>query len=403
MAPDPGGLVSESRGRFNRPELDALRFGAFLLVFCAHAFPFRDSYVAAQVPEWIWRPIDGFKRGGGYGVDLFFLLSAYLITEILLRERRRTDTIDVRAFWIRRILRIWPLYFFALALAFWIVPRVFPDQHFPPRMAFAYATFWGNFVTHGFPGATTMAAVLWSVSIEEQFYLTWPLVVLTLRRHIGSICIGLIAVANVARIIFMAGPSPDPLALWYNTLTRLDPIALGALLAVTLDGRLPSFRNQTRIGLFATGLILFTVAGMYFRDAPDRLVLVGYPVGALGSLCLFLGFLGTSWRLGAVPIYLGRISYGLYVFHLLAIAIARTWIQVGRGAVEWGIQFGAALGITILMAAISYRYLESPFLRLKDRFSRDDLVPVTARIQDPTQARRRRFSRADRAGRLRIG
>ena len=111
--------MNNARGSFYRPELDILRFGAFLLVFLHHALPhatidyFTSDYGIFKQAASL---LAGIARAGALGVDLFFALSAYLITELLLRERRSHGAIDIRAFYIRRILRIWPLYYFALLI-----------------------------------------------------------------------------------------------------------------------------------------------------------------------------------------------------------------------------------------------------------------------------------------------
>jgi peptidoglycan/LPS O-acetylase OafA/YrhL len=378
--------VSEpmSEGKFYRPELDALRFVAFFLVFCNHGLPSRAGYHAAGLPAWLWRPLDGLKMGGSYGVDLFFLLSAYLITEILLREHRRTSTIDVRAFWVRRILRIWPLYFLFLAAAYWVVPLFYP-QNFPGHMAFAYATFWGNFVAATLPSVATVAGILWSVSIEEQFYLCWPLVLRVGVRWIVPICVALLVVSNVTRFVLLSDPI-DPESLWYNTFTRLDPIAVGALLASLLAGRTLALRRSTRLGFVTSALVLLVLSGMYLKQI-DKLDLLAYPVASVAALLALLGFLGADWRTPPALLYLGRISYGLYVFHILAITIVRSAVDLGGGFREWAVEFPIALLMTIGLASISYRWVETPFLRIKERFSMDrGPTPVVATGTSPATA-----------------
>src|SRR5438552_17688903 len=109
------GIVAGRRPGFYRPELDVLRFGAFLLVFIHHGFPLTAAeYAGWGVPGVVAALLASGARAGALGVDLFFALSAYLITELLLREQRSHGTFSIRAFYVRRILRIWPLYFFAL-------------------------------------------------------------------------------------------------------------------------------------------------------------------------------------------------------------------------------------------------------------------------------------------------
>src|SRR6478672_7551315 len=165
--------------RFYRPELDALRFFAFLGVFIFHAAPrTMDFYNAAGYPHWLSSLLISIFGAGAYGVDLFFALSAYLITSLLLRERSATGALDLRGFYVRRILRIWPLYLAFVAFAA-VMAVAIPEQHLPLRYVAGFSLLSGNwvYVFYGLPAS--FAIPLWTVSIEEQFYLAWPL---ALRR-----------------------------------------------------------------------------------------------------------------------------------------------------------------------------------------------------------------------------
>jgi len=121
------------RPSFYRPELDVLRFFAFLAVYVCHAVSHRLNYFAGDyVSSSVYLPWITVARAGSYGVDLFFVLSAYLITELLIREKKECGALDVRSFYIRRILRIWPLYFFFIAIAVF-VPFCNPHHEFSFR------------------------------------------------------------------------------------------------------------------------------------------------------------------------------------------------------------------------------------------------------------------------------
>src|SRR5215467_3640185 len=165
--------------RFYRPELDALRFFAFLGVFIFHAAPrTMDFYNAAGYPHWLSSLLISVFGAGAYGVDLFFALSAYLITSLLLRERAATGALDLRGFYVRRILRIWPLYLAFVVFAA-VMAVAIPGQQLPLRYVVGFCLLSGNWV-YVFCGLPASFAIpLWTVSIEEQFYLAWPL---ALRR-----------------------------------------------------------------------------------------------------------------------------------------------------------------------------------------------------------------------------
>ncbi len=166
---------------FYRPELDGLRFFAFLGVYIAHSLsPDSAYYIAHHVPGASF--IASAVSAGKFGVDLFFFLSAYLITELLLREKERFGAINLRSFYLRRILRIWPLYLLGLLIAV-LLPLVFPAQSFPLRYVLAFLLVSGNWVLSlrsagilSIAGPASVMFILWSVSFEEQFYLFWPLI-----------------------------------------------------------------------------------------------------------------------------------------------------------------------------------------------------------------------------------
>ena len=166
-----------STARFYHPELDVLRFFAFLMVFLHHAFPHDPRFwTTLGVPSFLAHIVAGIGATGAFGVSVFFVLSSYLITELLLREKDLMGTLDVRSFYIRRILRIWPLYFAFLALAV-VLQWIVPGQHVTLRAGLWFSLLAGNWfiVFHGFPSSVIFP--LWSVSIEEQFYITWPAIV----------------------------------------------------------------------------------------------------------------------------------------------------------------------------------------------------------------------------------
>src|SRR6266700_5155227 len=239
VAPKSNTITAENyAGRFYRPELDALRFFAFFGVFLFHAVPRVTSFYDANgIPRWFTATIIPVFTSGAYGVDLFFALSAYLITSLLLRERATTGNLDLRSFYLRRILRIWPLYlsFVAFAALFALLA---PAQHLPWRYTVGYSLLAGNWIytIYGLPAS--FAIPLWTVSIEEQFYLTWPLAFRKASlRQMLRIAVGILITANVVRVT-LAASGASLQAMEYNTLTRLDPIALGILIALA-GKRLP--------------------------------------------------------------------------------------------------------------------------------------------------------------------
>ena len=363
----PGHPVQQ---RFYRPELDALRFIAFLCVFICHTFTSETSYYTARhVPRFLAEFFASVAAAGAFGVDLFFLLSAYLITELLLREKEQYGRVHLAAFYRRRILRIWPLYFFGLLIAT-VLPLVDSTQSFPVLYLFGFLLLCGNWLTSLVGPAASVMGPLWSVSFEEQFYLLWPLLVARVRRRstLLVLSLGLIIVAQIGRLVLLHYVRHTGTSIFTNTIARLDPLALGILIAALMHQRQFNPRLAARFGCVAAGIVVWLLAGHYYAlNVP--FMIVGYPAMAIGAALIFVSVLGVS----RVPVslrYLGKISYGLYVFHRLALyCVVKGLRDYPHTLFKFVVFWCMGLALTIAMAAVSYRFYESPFLRLKERFA----------------------------------
>jgi len=365
----------EASARFYHPELDILRFFAFFAVFCHHALPHEVSaYAAMNIPPWLGHLMAGAAMMGAFGVDIFFVLSSFLITELLLREKSLLGKVDVKSFYARRVLRIWPLYFTFLLVAAamqWFVP----GQHMGWRAAMGFTFLAGNWwiVFHGFPSSVIFP--LWSISIEEQFYLLWPAAV----KRAGTammlaLAVGMLALANATRLYLGLHHAMETQA-WCNTLVQLDPLAAGILIAVLLKGRTPALGMRARASLAIAGIALLWMAANFFRIKADPLkpqdLMLGYPTMAAGASALLIAVLCRRPILNkSFLVYLGRISYGLYVFHVLALMCSDYLMpNSAASAGRLALHAVAALALTVALAAASYRWLETPFLQLKQRFT----------------------------------
>jgi peptidoglycan/LPS O-acetylase OafA/YrhL len=364
-------------GRWYRPELDCLRFFAFFAVYIYHTMSGDAAYYSARhIP--FATLVASAASAGRFGVDLFFLLSAFLITELLLREQEEYGTVDIRSFYVRRILRIWPLYFLGLLIGL-LVPLFDASEYFPVKYAAAFVFMFGNWLpVLGFRLQSVMWP-LWSVSLEEQFYLMWGAFIYKSsgRRMLLCAAAVLLVVAPVSRLLLlpMARERHSEVVVSSNTFARLEPLALGIASATLLSKRRQSFGWAWRLCFLAGGCVLWLTAG-HFLNLTKSFMLLGYPAIALGALLIFLSVFGSPLAPGWLR-YLGKISYGLYVFHLLAIHYS---IRLLGGQVHTLRAFSAywSLGLasTLVLAALSYRYFESPFLRLKERFTRIQSRPV---------------------------
>jgi len=338
---------------FYRPQLDVVRFFAFLAVFIHHAIPRTGSGSASET----------FADAMGFGLCLFFVLSAYLITLLLTREHDATGSINMGAFYVRRILRIWPLYLLGLSIG---VARAFHHGVLHEQRAWFIAAllFAGNVV---FPG-TILMSHLWSISIEEQFYLFFP----TSCRFFGrggmlAIACVLIVLANLT-LIHLAQIHADPdVSIWFNSFVQFEMFATGILLALA-DQVLP--RWSMPVSLL---LVLAAIGGWLLSAGHFHLKTMGSKAHSAVSLCagyalvaVACGLLIIAFQQLPAPrpfIYSGRISYGLYVFHLPVLAAVTSHVRGAAGT-------ALTLLLTYGVAAISYRYFETPFLRLKRRFER---------------------------------
>lgn len=375
--------------RFYHPELDGLRFFAFLAVFLHHSLPQSPQvYAELGLPLEVSKWLAAATHAGGLGVDFFFVLSSYLITELLVREHRRYGTIDFRAFLIRRALRIWPLYFAFVFFGAVVWPALTGQGELAIGQVLSFVFFFANWeiAANGYPDS--FIAPLWSVAIEEQFYLVWPLLVLLVTpRRLTYALVAMLVAGFAARTYLVVTATPHP-GLWCNTFVHLDSIALGALLATQLNAGAPWLlalrrlcaRTWVRVGIMMTSALV--IVGLnrlldFAATVPSVHLIWAYAAVALCCALILLAALrpaGESAGVLAHPVlvYLGRVSFGLYVVHIFGLQLAHLLAtDLGlAGAVQTLFKMGTGLLITVALAALSYRFLEHPFLRLKGRFAR---------------------------------
>jgi peptidoglycan/LPS O-acetylase OafA/YrhL len=370
-------LLPQPLIRPRMPELDVLRGMAVLMVLFFHAFYFATGAAAFHGPvRWFLLA----TAGGWTGVNLFFVLSGFLITGILIDSRTRPDY--YQTFYLRRALRILPAYYGVLLLVLMAARTGIVERHISwPFLGLSFIYLANVTVLLGVPSQYT---VLWSLAVEEHFYLLWPTIIRNFSRRV-------IALACV--LIILACPALRAFCYWRHydygagyTWLVADGLAWGALLAVLARGKLSSPSSMRQFGL-AT-LVGSTVAILAlipfgigrsgeFAGGVIRVSLVNSFFAGVIALAAVAG--SGTWRLlfnrpGLK--FLGEISYGLYLIHMLAFdfvdhLFGKWGLQVSRTTGSFYLilaRFAAGAAISITIAYLSRRYYEEPFLRLKDRF-----------------------------------
>lgn len=404
--------------------LDGVRALAILLVLQGHTFGVGWVLAGPESALWVDRIALSLSRAGWIGVDLFFVLSGFLITGILLDSRDSPSYF--RSFYARRTLRIFPLYWGFLAMVL-LIPRhrIALDFSSVAQHPVVYFTYLINLCWTIRPMEIPFAWTtghFWSLAVEEQFYLVWPFAVRSLgRTRLVIVCWALVVACPLLRALLVSGMLADWVTLQAANMlmpARMDSFAVGALVAVAArtPGVLERVARRTRVAvpLLVGGLVALFVRYRLRALAP-WVATVGFSLLAL----LFAWLIAST--LTAAPgslrrrvfehrwlRFLGRYAYGLYVFHVpLAYWLGGRVRAYGGLAPLAGSHIPAGIaffvvagGLSVGVAWLSWQFYESPLLRLK-RFFPYEAKPVTsARLIGQNSSTRRREGRIhDSAGR----
>jgi len=372
------------RGRL--PGLDGIRGLAILVVLVHNVSYFNEP--ADSIAIKLLRVALG---GGWVGVQLFFVLSGFLITGILLDTKR--DAHYFRSFYLRRILRIFPLYYLTLVGAFVVLPHVMDLGDWGARARHVQIWYWTYLMnwTDPFLGTLPGLSHFWSLAIEEQFYLVWPFVILTLSTdRLMRLCGLLVASAFVTRLVMVWCAAPVE-AIYNFTITRWDALACGAAIAVAMrqPGRYANLQLLLRRAALplTVALLLVVVVDRGMSWSAPMMQTVGYSIVAV--LCGWLIVVATDpalpfkWvrRATAAPVlrFLGKYSYGMYVvhwpIHRLGQVYLTGWVIAGSASmrpIRLLAYVAANLILSTAAAVAVFHLVERHFLAMKDRWAKRD-------------------------------
>ncbi len=351
------------------PSLDGVRAIAVLVVVFFHA--------TLVFPQFRY-----YFQGGFLGVDIFFVLSGFLITSILLKEFDQTENISLKNFYARRFLRLTPAYWFHLLIIFIFAYQIFPkievDKLFDNNTfvySLLYLTNWQRAL--GSPDAAGLLGHTWSLAIEEQFYLFWSLALLLMLRKMSRKTVAITTFSLILlTLIFRAWryTNSESYNFLYNSFdSRMDALLIGCLFSQIVAWRLipqKFYESQwfdllSLIALFITVAIFFNVYDSYKTPFlyQGGLTIFAFAVGVLIVWIVTHKTNKLNGLLQFSPlIWLGKTSYGIYLWHSAAIAFANEF--------DWSpiVKLLIALTLTLAITAFSYYAIELPFLRRKEFF-----------------------------------
>ena len=370
------------------PNLDGLRFISFFVVFLYHGHLSIFSYLKDAQPR-VYAVIEFICRHGNLGVNFFFVLSGFLITYLLIKEKEFTGRIHVPNFYVRRILRIWPLYYlcvFVGVIGFGLLKKMSGEPLLENANPWYYMFFGANFdIMHTWPEKpdALLLSVLWSVAVEEQFYLTWPLILSFVPLRKFKFVFPAIMVLSLVFRAFHTGDNDHDFAIrYFHTLSVIGDMALGGLFAylVSYENRFKRYITEMPRAV----IIMLYVCTLGVTLFKDNIFVAGIPViFDRIVIAFFFGMIILEQNYAKHSFFkmsraktiskLGIYTYGLYCLHFLGLYLAIKFMNVLRlnGSLTW-VSFSMillALVISIIISLLSYNLYEKWFLRLKDKFA----------------------------------
>ena len=374
----PNNIEISQRPFFNN--VNGLRFLGALLVFIFHGFTlYRENWGSFKEGT-LFQGLYKIANKGHYGVSLFFVLSGFLITSMLLHELKKTGTIRVFHFFMRRILRIWPLYFLLILFGFLLFPYL-PAGQFTQHSITWFAFFGANFdeLKNGIHDSLNFLTVMWSVSVEEQFYLVWMLLMaffpfIKQKKYFLMYAIALI----VSSVIFRYLHAHDDRILYFHTFSVVSDLAIGSILAYSIEYYglktwIQRWSKRTLIIGYIIGIGLLFSAHILFTNALEsieRLV-----VGIFFAFVLMEQIYSNHsfYKIDRWPFFsqLGELTYGFYLFHCVYLFYWSLFFvehQLTDHFIYFLLYIIVCFASTFCTAWLSLKFIERPILKLKRYF-----------------------------------
>ncbi|MEN7551636.1 acyltransferase [Rapidithrix thailandica] len=373
-----------NRKKIYFPGLNSIRFFAASAVILHHVEQYKSWF---GLPN-IWGNSLLIDRLGHNAVSIFFVLSGFLITYLLLVEMQQTQTVAFKKFYLRRILRIWPLYFFIVFLATCLLPYIIGfevNEHAFDRMGLKLPLYLGILpnvmrlmdASHQIPGLNQA----WSIGVEEQFYLIWPWFIWLCRKHLLKALIififfKLTITFCLSGLLLTDGLNEQTVFILkmgkqFWDLLLIEQMAVGAIGAYVLFNRhsILSFVMHPATGILS---FIMTIALLF-----NPLHFPGFPVLEAMVYVLFIINLScnTSYFLkmeNAFYNYMGNVSYGIYMYHTVCISLAISLLMhlnISDNLLFNLLVYPLSIGLTFGVSITSYNYFEKPFLKLKTKMA----------------------------------
>ena len=378
-------MAIQKKIKFKKPyfeNLDALRFLAAFSVFIFHFFSEATALFDIDTSNSGYKLVNLLVSKGTLGVNFFFVLSGFLITYLILWERQQTKDFNIKHFLIRRTLRIWPLYFLIVFIGFVLFPAIF-NGYETNHSLWHYMLFLANFdeIKVGLTDPINFLTAPWSVAVEEQFYIIWGLLLFALHRLKMFKLWTVLVLTLLFSLVFSFINYNDVRILYYHTFSVMSNIVIGSALALAYFQKktwLIKLKNLNRwaiVLIYAMGFTMILAKNKIFAGPFAAIEQVGVSIFFAFIIFDQVYLKNSILKVGTLKGFnhLGKMSYGLYLFHLVVIFVCIQLLE------ETLLKFQATSGIlvllllsiagTYLLSYLSFKYFETPFLSLKKRFS----------------------------------